>query len=416
MNRTPPRVIGSGSSVRSLVFSFLALAACTDLRFEDSASTSTTGAGGTGAGPTSGGGGAGAVGGVGGSSEEICNGLDDDGDGIADEPPTGEGPFCDCEWLTFEGALYAACPTPAVLDEVTCPAGMELVVLQSAAEQEALGKLIPPEASGYTGLRQEDGASNPRAKWSWVGRIGMPPAWGTNQPNDAGPFTEPVEGDRQQCGFLFRSSADVYSLADGACSGETLTLAVCEASRTPLCVPGAPCTLGSGCNGVFTCSEGEPVCAPVPASSTCNGLDDECDGEIGDDDCGCNVVFGPIGRQYKTCAKLARPADAECGEGFRLANPTTSEEFAFLESISFAPGTMGERWIGVFQIVGQATPDTGWITLDGTPVLPGAWESGEPGDADGVEDGTQDCGYMNVGGLRDGDCSTPRGALCEEVP
>ena len=402
-----------------LVFSLLS--ACTEVRFE--------GTGGAGAGGASGGAGAttstssssgaagSGAGGTGGGDciPEVCDGLDNDCNGVADDPLAGSGSFCDCEWLSYAGKLYVACPTTAAFDDLVCPLGTELVVLQSATEQEALGPLVPEDSSAFVGLRQVDGASSPAAGWNWVGGVGMPPAWDVDQPNDLSyVFAESVENDRQQCGFLARQLTGEYGLADGLCDGELNTRVLCEHVSED-CVDDAPCTLGSGCNGELTCGDA-PACNAIGEDvETCNGLDDDCDAVIGNDSCACTEFESTTGRKYKTCATLTRPSDAECGEGFRLAVPNTPEEFTFLKS-TLSSGVSGERWIGGFQTQGSATPDAGWVMLDGSALVPGQWDAGEPSDDDDIESGGQDCLFLDPSGLRDGYCPGVKGALCEQIP
>lgn len=416
------------------------LIGCLEVRFgavDGGAGGSASGAGGAGAGaglPSVGGAdGAGAAGGgpcV--PSEELCNGLDDDCDGIADEPDSGAGDFCGCTWLTLGERLYAACDSSGDFDELRCPTGMDLVVLGSQEEQTALFVLVPvSETAAFVGLRQDDDASHPAVGWRWVGhegdawvtRDGAAPAWSAGQPNDRLVATEPVslEDGEENCGFLYRAPDGSEALTDGACVSPAVTRVLCE-QQPDDCVSGVPCRRELGCLGTLDCSrEDGDRCVPaaVPLTELCNGFDDDCDGVLDDEVCDCTNFSDPAtGRSYKLCTTEVLIADAACGPGYRLAAPNSEAELALLAGRDL--GFVGHH-LGIVQPLMSNAVDAGWTLLDGTPFPSAWWALGEPNDADVEEpveeSNEQNCARLSAIGLFDNGCtSEPRGFLCEQIP
>jgi hypothetical protein len=409
---------------------------CLEVRFgavDGGAGGSASGAGGAGAGPSSVGGAGGAGGGPCVPSEELCNGLDDDCDGIADEPDSGAGDLCGCTWLTLGERLYAACDSSGDFDRLRCPTGMDLVVLGSAEEQAALFVLVPvPDTAAFLGLRQDDDASHPAVGWRWVGREGdawvtrdgAAPLWGLDQPNDRAHLveTEPVslEDGQENCGFLYRAPDGSESLTDGACVGPAVTRVLCE-QQPDDCISGAPCRGALGCPGVMDCSraEGERCVPSARQAELCNGFDDDCDGVLDDEVCDCTSFSDPAtGRSYKLCTTEVLIEDAACGPGYRLAAPNSDAELALLADQDL--GFLGHH-LGIVQPLGSSAVDVGWTLLDGTPIPPAWWSSGEPNDSDVEapieEAGVENCARLLDAGLYDNGCtSDPRGFLCEEIP
>ncbi len=380
--------------------------------------------------PTSGGGGSGGSGGapcV--PTEETCNGLDDDCDGVADEPDSGSGEACGCTWLTWSDRLYAACTTVGDFDQLTCPAGTDLVVLGSAEEQAALYVLVPDlGTAAFIGLRQDDDAAQTAVGWRWVGREngalvkrdGPLPPWSSDQPNDRAPQVEnePValEDGRENCGFLFRTPSGEETMTDGACSGPGVTRVLCE-QQPDNCSSGVACHGVLGCPGVLDCTmpEGER-CVPSPSEELCNGFDDNCDGVLDDPVCGC-VTFtdDSTGRAYKRCLASVVIEAAACGPGFRLAAPGSESELMFLEESE--AGFEGHH-VGIVQRLGSMASEDGWALLDGTPIPATFWSDSEPNEGGlGKESDLQNCARLTALGLRDGECgSQQNGYFCEQIP
>ncbi len=403
----------------------LVLAGCAEIQYAASGGGGGDQGGGAGTGSGANGGMGGAQGGAGGSGGagggpcdpteiEVCDGVDNDCNGVADDPPGGTGQLCgECTWLTHAGKLYVACAANmAHIDSLECPAGTELVVLQDAAEQTALDPLIPGAMEGgYVNLRQTDLAPHLVSSWSWLDREGMPPSWANGEPDDYDEL-EPVgiENDQEQCAALYRFGGNV-GLADVPCDNFAEYF-LCEQSA-PSCIAGAQCARSEGCRGVFDCNLPEGAqCVPSPAGETCNGLDDDCNGTVDDSSCSCVPFNGPLGQSYKRCLFTTQLVNAQCGPGYRLAFPNDAAELTLLT------GNLGgaNRWWSAFQPTDQLTLLGGWVGFDGTPVPPATWNAGQPSDgADNLENGEQQCARMTSNGAADTECTDTYGYLCEEL-
>jgi hypothetical protein len=361
---------------------------------------------------------------------EVCNGLDDDCDGVADEPDSGDGAACGCSWRTWDGRLYAVCESGGDFESAFCPAGTDLAVVGSPEEQAALFTLLPgDDVAAFIGLRQEHDASHPAVGWRWVSRDGVvrdgpSPAWYEGQPNDRGYLgeSEPVslENGDEDCGYLVRTPAGIEMLTDGPCAPPNPPRMLCE-QQPGDCVDGAACRRELGCPGTLDCSlpEGDR-CVPAPQPELCNGFDDDCDGELDDLVCGCSGFTDPsTGRAYELCTVEVLVADAACAPGYRLAAPQTEDELTFLAS---SLASFEGNHVGVVQALGQPDVEDGWALLDGTPVPASWWASGEPNDGNVdpspiLETDAQNCARLTPLGLRDCSCTSEvRGFLCEAIP
>ena len=70
-------------------------------------------------------------------------------------------------------------------------------------------------------------------------------------------------------------------------------------------------------------------------------------------------------------------------------------------------------WFGAIQSDAATTPGGGW-TWNGTqPVVYTSWTPGKPDDADGVEDGAEQCGTIRPGGWDDDNCNQMLPFFCE---
>jgi hypothetical protein len=71
-------------------------------------------------------------------------------------------------------------------------------------------------------------------------------------------------------------------------------------------------------------------------------------------------------------------------------------------------------WIGAIQSNPAATPSDGWTWNGTTPMVYTNWAAGKPDDADGVENGMEQCATIRSDGTWDDDtCSTGWGFFCE---
>lgn len=241
--------------------------------------------------------------------------------------------------------------------------------------------------------------------------------WGGGQPDDRD-VLEPVfveDGD-QGCATLYRNGNVLPALHDQDCD-DAASLVVCEDASPQPCVSGGACLLALGCAGVFDCAlPSGQQCAPAPASETCNGEDDDCDGQVdaaiaGPHACQCVTSTDPgSGRKYKACS-LSRPyREANCGPGYRLAVIDNTSEQAYVA------GLLGnaDAAIGLFQLTDAATPGARWFWVDGTPLATDYWLAA-PDDGDGVEDDEENCAFTEVTGWGDRSCTALHPYVCEQI-
>jgi hypothetical protein len=99
--------------------------------------------------------------------------------------------------------------------------------------------------------------------------------------------------------------------------------------------------------------------------------------------------------------------------GGTLASVRDATEENCLESI--VP-IQGNAWIGLVQAAGAAMPADDWTWLDGLPLGYTHWFSGEPNDADGIENDSEQCGMIyspSIGsGWNDAECSKSLQIAC----
>ena len=360
-----------------------------------SGGTTTTGLGGQGGGPCV-------------PQDESCNGLDDDCDGLTDEPLSGLGEGCGgCVWTIFDDHHYVLCP----IGIGACPGGTRRVVLQSLAEWDFVSQQLPTDEAALIGLEQADGIDLD-AGWSWD-RTGMPIPWDALQPDDWG-TPNFIEDGTENCGVVLASAADVDGVHDATCEAFVSYLA-CEEIFDE-CLPGEPCMLPGGCPGVWDCSIPGGACEPVPVAEVCNGLDDNCSGVADDEDaCEC-TESSQGGVTYRFCTFPTSVADMHCGEGFVPAMPKTPAELAEIKALTagYSPFVR----IGVYQSSLATAVDVGWTYHDGGTFVAGLWDSGQPDDSNDVETHTQDCGMVAgpYAGVRDYDCDPELAYVCQSVP
>ncbi len=345
------------------------------------------------------------------AEQEICNGLDDDCDGVADEPAMEVGEGCSgCTWALFEGRHYAICP----VDVGACPGGTRITVFQSLEERDFLGQLVPVDEAAALGLTQAPNMIDLDAGWSWE-RTGMPIPWESGQPDD---FGDPnfIESGGEECGFILSSASEYVGVHDASCSGFANFIA-CEEIADE-CRSGEPCALPGGCVGTWDCGVAGGACEPAPADEVCNGLDDDCNG-VADDQGACSCTDADLaGMTYRFCQFPTTVEDMHCGEGFVPAMPKTLEQLnAMLSMIS---GYGSPVRIGVYQSGAATELASGWTYHDGNVFDPALWEGPiEPDDELGMtETHAQDCAMIAEAfpAVHDYYCYDSLGYLCEMVP
>ena len=176
---------------------------------------------------------------------ETCNGLDDDCDGVVDDGNPGGGLTCN----TGHPGICAAGTTACTAGSVVCTQD------------------LPPTAELCNGLDDDcDGAVD-------NGNPGGGVACGTGLPGVCAAGTTACTGGAVVCTETTQPSTELCDGQDNDCDG----LVDEELGSTS-------CGTGACQRTVPNCVGGQPqTCVPgTPGSETCNGLDDDCDGVVDD--------------------------------------------------------------------------------------------------------------------------------------
>jgi hypothetical protein len=222
---------------------------------------------------------------------EVCNGIDDDCDGVVDE---------DCSCAAGETMCGGAC-VDTLFDEMNCGAcGMAC-----AAGQSCLRGVCVVDTACTTDADCDDG--DPATVDTCVAGV-------CDHGGACVPAAEVCNGLDDDCDGLVDEDPSCggcgagLTMCGGACFDLTADAANCGACGhacgvREVCNEGA-CVAGGGCTTDADCDDGDPATTDscvsgmcthdtpcVPAAEVCNGIDDDCDGLVDEDPaCGaCGV-------------------------------------------------------------------------------------------------------------------------------
>ena len=188
--------------------------------------------------------------------QEVCNGMDDDCDGVVDNGNPGGGEACDSGLL----GVCAAGETVCEGGEIVCD------------------PLVEPQSETCNGMDDDcDGVAD-------NGNPGGGMACNTGLLGVCGPGTTQCASGQVDCVANQQPSPEVCNGLDDNCNGQ-----IDEGNPGG----GAACNtglLGICAAGTMTCSGGSLVCQQnnqaLPQEICGNGLDDNCNGQV-DEGCGC---------------------------------------------------------------------------------------------------------------------------------
>ncbi len=178
------------------------------------------------------------------------------------------------------------------------------------------------------------------------------------------------------------------------------------ASRADLAV-GCDAVPSDGVPGADDCHDSSPDLDPSQ-SETCNGVDDDCDGEVDDGACHCSDVEAGDSStwQMRLVPDDALSASFACqDDGWHLAS-IPSEDVQ--EELHLFVDRYGEEfWIGLHDLYYEGD----YVWSDGTELGYTNFDYGEPNDGAGYG---EDCFEVEPGGVwEDDSCAEAQPYICE---
>jgi hypothetical protein len=154
------------------------------------------------------------------------------------------------------------------------------------------------------------------------------------------------------------------------------------------------------------CDETDPTLNPGNALDVCNGLDDDCDGEV-DENCPCTLTEGG-GSGYLFCGEAPvfwEDAERYCAQqGGSLVTIDDAAENALVLALAQEAGQ--SPWLGGSDGQLEGT----WVWADGAALVYDNWHPGEPNDVGNGED----CLELRADGAwNDAPCSRTKAFVCE---
>ena len=197
------------------------------------------------------------------------------------------------------------------------------------------------------------------------------------------------------------------SSCTSGCVGGAPTAGASSGGAPTAGASGAP---SAGASSGGTSSGGSSSCVTTGAE-VCDGVDNDCNGQIDDGNvCPCSVQAFAA-RSYLFCRQVADWRDAQllCSKyGYHLASIRDAAADRFLGR-SAASIASTRWWIGLNDLALKGR----WAWQAGTPVSYVRWAAGEPNDTGGVEDCVELNRFGADGGWNDEPCDGALPFVCE---